>query len=506
MDYSASNMELWNPIIQFGIIGGFVLLANILRRKIKFVRNSLMPTAVLAGFILLILRSCNVLPVDTDLLEVITYHALAMGFIALALRVSDKKTASEGGGALHGAKSGALIVSTYLVQALIGLAISLLLAYTFLPDLFKASGILLPMAYGQGPGQANNVGTTYEALGMDGGRSFGLSLAAVGYLVACISGVIYLNVLNRKKKIKRITEKDEVSGSVTVDTFQDKNEMPIAESVDRLSVQICLVLLIYLITYLIIWGITSLLGAIAPGFAETVSTLLWGFNFIIASLIATGCKALMGKLRKAKVMKHQYQNNYLLNRISGLAFDLMIVAGIASINISDLSGYWIPFILMAVLGGIGTFLYLKFICNKLCPNYKYESFFSMFGMLTGTLSSGVLLLREVDPEMKTPASNDLIAGSSFGIIFGFPVLLLVSFAAQSTVSVFMAFALVIVYLALLLIFMLKVGTGKRRKANATTGKNSPTEESVQEDIQETPAQILESGTHNSEESDSEPKE
>jgi Na+/glutamate symporter len=65
-------------------------------------------------------------------------------------------------------------------------------------DLFKAAGILLPMGYGQGPGQANNVGGTYETMGFLGGRSFGLSLAASGYLVACIVGVIALNVLIRR--------------------------------------------------------------------------------------------------------------------------------------------------------------------------------------------------------------------------------------------------------------------------------------------------------------------
>ena len=107
-----------------------------------------------------------------------------------------------------GSKSGALIVSTYLVQALTGLVISLVLAYTVMPDLFKASGILLHMAYGQGPGQANNVGSTYEALGMIGGRSFGLSLAATGYLCACIVGVIYLNVLNRRGQLRRIKDKN----------------------------------------------------------------------------------------------------------------------------------------------------------------------------------------------------------------------------------------------------------------------------------------------------------
>ena len=37
-------------------------------------------------------------------------------------------------------------------------------------------------------------------------------------------------------------------------------------------------------------------------------------------------------------MTRQYQNNYLLSRISGLAFDLMIVAGIASIELRELTG------------------------------------------------------------------------------------------------------------------------------------------------------------------------
>lgn len=453
MNFSSANTELWGPIIQMGIIACFLLVANIIRRKIKFVRNSLMPTAVLAGFLLLILRTFNILPIDINFLEIVTYHALAIGFIALSLRVPEKKEAKNK--VLHAAKSGALIVSTYLVQALIGLLISLLLAYTIMPSLFKACGILLPMAYGQGPGQANNVGTTYEGLGMLGGRSFGLSLAAMGYLVACVVGVIYLNILKRKKKIACDLEKKDVSGSITVDSFQDKNEIPIAESIDKLSIQVALVLLVYLLTYVLIWGVTSLMGQISPGLAETLNSLLWGFNFIVGSVVAMSCRGIIKKLRIKKVMNRQYQNNYLLNRISGLAFDLMIIAGIASINIEDLSGLLVPFILMSVFGGIITFLYLKFICNKLCPTYKYESFLSMFGMLTGTLSSGVLLLREIDPELKTPASNDLISGSSFGIILGIPMLLLVSFAVKSELAVWLSVVFVAVYLTLLMLFILK---------------------------------------------------
>lgn len=457
MDFSSANIALWSPVIQLGIIAALILLANVLRRKIRWIQNSLMPTAVLAGFILLFLRYVGFKAVTAEFLESVTYHAIALGFIAMALRVSEKQ---EGETKFLTPKNGALIVSTYLVQALTGLTISLILAYTVMPDFFKAGGILLPMAYGQGPGQANNVGTTYEALGMIGGRSFGLSLAATGYLCACVVGVVYLNILSGKNKLVRATDKEYISGSVTIDTFQADNEIPVAESVDKCSVQAALVILVYLLTYLVTEGIVSLLEAVAPGLAATVSTLLWGFNFIVGSIIATGCRVLFDHLRKFKVMNHQYQNNYLLSRISGVAFDFMIVAGIASIDISDLSGNWLPFLLMAIVGGVITFCYLFWICKKLYPDYFYEGFFSMFGMLTGTISSGVLLLREIDPELKTPASNNLVTGSSFGIIFGAPMLLLISFAPKSETTVWAAVGLIIVYLGILLLFMLKAGKKK----------------------------------------------
>lgn len=451
MDFSSTNTAIWNPVIQIGVIAALILLANVLRRKFKIVQRSLLPTAVLAGFILLGIKVSGILPIDTKFLETLTYHALALGFICMSLRIPDKNSDS---GALIGSKSGALIVSTYLVQAIAGLVVSLGLAYTVTPKFFKAAGILLPMAYGQGPGQANNVGATYQSLGMESGRTFGLSLAAAGYLCACVVGVVFLNMYNKKNKIERIKEKDDISGSVTIDTFQNSNEIPISESIDKLSIQFALVAMLYLLTYWVTRGLCSLITTIVPVAAATVSSLLWGFNFIIGSMVATVCRTVMKHLRTRNIMSYQYQNNYLLSRMSGLAFDLMIVAGVASIDISDLTGFWVPFILMAVVGAIVTYFYLMFMCKKIYPDYAYEGFFSMYGMLTGTLSSGVLLLREIDPDFETPAANNLVTGSSFGIVFGAPVLLLVSFAPQDP---WLTLLLVCVYLIILLAFIFGIG-------------------------------------------------
>ena len=140
----------------------------------------------------------------------------------------------------------------------------------------------------------------------------------------------------------------------------------------------------------------------------------------------------------------------------------MIVSGIASINFDDLSGYWLPFLLMAVAGGAVTYFYLIYMSRKVYKGYENEGFFSMYGMLTGTLSSGILLLREIDPELKTPAANNLVIGSSFGIIFGAPMLVLVSLAGESDRMTYVTFGLCVIYLLILLLIIFKVGKKNKK--------------------------------------------
>lgn len=242
---------------------------------------------------------------------------------------------------------------------------------------------------------------------------------------------------------------------MSVDKFQDKNEIPVAESIDRFSMQFALVLIVYLITYLVLYGLTNLIGSVAPGLSSTLEPLLWGFNFIVGALMAIMLRVVFKSLRRTKMMTRQYQNNYLLSRISGLAFDVMIVAGIASIDIIDLSGLWVPFVLMSIAGGVGTFYWLKWICKEIYPGYFYEGMISMYGMLTGTISSGVLLLREIDPEFDTPAANNLLTGSSFAIVMGAPMLLLIGLAPVSPLMTLLTLGLLVVYLIPLVLFLFK---------------------------------------------------
>lgn len=457
MDYSSANTALWNVIIQFGIIAAVILMANFLRRKVSLIRKSLMPTAVLGGFLLLIVRSTGHFSFDAQFMEILIYHGIALGFIAMSLRVPAQDTGEKGN--LTAPKSGAIIVGAYLVQAVAGIIISTALAMTIRPGLFKASGILLAMGFGQGPGQANNVGAMYEAAGFAGGRNFGLSLAASGFLCACIIGTVILNRLSARKKIKK-ADTDNLSGAGIVETFQDEGEIPVSESIDKFSIQIALVMLVYLVTYLIVLGVTGALTAYLPAAAALLNTLLWGFNFIIGSLLAILTRVILKNLKIARFMTRQYQNNYLLSRISGFFFDAMIVAGIASIDLRNLSGLWLPFLLMTIAGGVLTWVYLAWVCKRVYKGYFYEGLLSMYGMLTGTISSGVLLLREIDPDFESPAANNLIAGSGFAIVFGAPVLVLIGMADQSDMMTFVTLGMSAVYFLLLMLFIFRTGRQK----------------------------------------------
>ena len=360
-------------------------------------------------------------------------------------------------------ETGALTASTYVIQGIVGLIVSILFFY-FGKRLFYAAGLLLPMGYGQGPGQALNFGKIFTGWatqqGIDfPGADFGLSIAATGFVVGSLVGVIYMNILRRKGILSR--KKIAHAQVNTLEDYESKGEIPDAESIDKLSVQICMVLFVYFLVYLFTKWIQGMeLGDFGT---NTLKPMLWGFNFLIGTLFGILFKWLLGRFKKARLMSREYINNYMLNRISGFCFDIMIVAGTAAINFNELGKFVLPFVLIVTLGAIVTFVNVLWISKHLYPDYKYEGFFSMFGMLTGTASNGMILLREIDPKFETPAANNLVLQTLSAIVLGFPVLLLVGYAPQSLKATWITLGVLVVFWIALTVFMLRTKIFKRKK-------------------------------------------
>ena len=101
---------------------------------------------------------------------------------------------------------------------------------------------------------------------------------------------------------------------------------------------------------------------------------------------------------------------------------------------------------MGLLGLVVTYFYVYFVCRKLFPAYKEQQFLAMYGMLTGTASTGIILLREIDGDFKTPVADNLVYQNFPAMVFGFPILLLATMAPTQpgmTLIIVAAFLVVI---------------------------------------------------------------
>ena len=448
-----SDSYVWTFLGQLAILFIAILAGNVLRTWVPFLKKLYIPAAIIGGFLVLILKQIPLLTplVENSTMEIITYHCLGLGFAAMALKTAkeEKKVST-----VKVVESGAIMAGGYLIQALIGLVISI--AFFYAGGSFYAAGLILPMGFGQSTGSALSWGSNFEAnYGFTGGANFGLAVAAIGFIVGSVFGVIYLNIATRKGLVKPrralAAEKDRI-------IIEDPNEIPNSESIDKLTVQICLVALAYACAY----GIMLLLAAVP---VQAIGDLAWGLNFLWALVAAFIIKTVMSALKKKDVIKRYYTNNHLMDRISGTMFDAMIAAGIMAIDIEDvIANIWL-LIATCVIGTIVTFFYVRAATNHAYKGYAVESFLTNFGTLTGTLSTGMVLLREIDPDFVTPASSNIVLQNIPSIAFLAPLLLSLGFAASSLTNTYIMFAVYLVLFLAYNIFLFRRKIFKKKYAN-----------------------------------------
>ena len=455
------DSNVWGTLLLVGVLLISLLFANALKRKIKFLKVSLIPTSVLGGCILLLIAAIYKLVTgdllfDTEFfggngmatLEVITYHCLALGFIAATFNSSGGKVNKKRACEIF--NTGVTTVSTYLIQGVFGLAVTIIAAM-IVKDLFPAAGVILPFGYGQGTGQAMNYGNIYEMQhGFTGGKSFGLTIAALGFLSAAIGGVIHLNILRRRGVI--VPGSAETEGKLMSEQIQADGEIPMQGSMDKLTVQLAFVALAYFITYFLMY----LLGLLLPGMRSVV----YGFNFLLGVLAATLIKLVMNFLKKKKIVNRQYTNDFLMTRCSNFFYDLMVVAGIAAIRLGIFEKYWGVIIILAIGGLVLTYFYNYFVAKKLFPEYREAQFLAMYGMLTGTASTGIILLREIDGDFKTPAADNLVYQNFPAIVFGFPLMLL---ATLAPVKPMLTWIILLVFFLVMNVILFRSYIFRRRK-------------------------------------------
>ncbi len=414
------DVNLREVVLDLMYLSTFILVGTILRRYVKFFQRFLIPNNLIGGAIGLIVctQGFGWIDLPSERLGIYVYHLLALTFITLGLRQEKKHW---GKGPLSKAFAS---LSSYIVQATIGLLVALALIYTIKPDLFAGIGFLVPLGFGMGPGLAYSMGNSWESWGFEGGGLVGLTFAAIGYLFAFFAGMAIINWGIRTGQSTIIKSKDHITYDMRIG-INKETEHPIAgrlpmssEAIESMAFQLGLIGFVYLLTY----GFCNVFTAFLEnaGLHDFVATI-WSFHFVFGLLIALLVRKVMDWMKISYVI-----DTGLMTRGMGVFLDYLVVGAIAAISITIVGKYWQSILIMSVLAGPATYGILYFVCWRAFDDYHFERFVELWGEMTGTINSALVLLRVTDPEFKTPVAEDAVYGSGITLFLGIPLLILLN--------------------------------------------------------------------------------
>ncbi len=426
----------WDLFIDLGLLSTGLLLATGLRYRFRFFQRYLIPNALTAGFILLPLYNFLMprLGLGAENLGLMVYHLLSISFIAMTLRRTESPPApGEGKGRIIATSVATLF--PWGIQAILGLVFTVFLMRTFMPDLFPAFGMLLPLGFAQGPGQAYAIGEGWVRFGFEGAGSIGLTFAATGFLFSSFGGVFLINLGIRRRWLDDHFIAQIDTSAVKSGIYPSRKRRPVgaemtteSEAIDSFSLHVGIVLAVYLLSYLLLTGITEALMLLGPLGAD-LAVNLWGISFIFAALTAIVVRGFMIRTRLDFVV-----DNRTLTRISGLSVDLMVVSAIAAISLVVVRAYLIPIILLSLAAGTVTLVLVPWFCSRIFTDHRFHRSLLIFGVSTGTLPTGLALLRAIDPEFETPVARDYMFASGLTFVFAIPFILAINLPAYAATT------------------------------------------------------------------------
>jgi len=393
-------------IFSFAGLSIFLLLGKYVRVKVKFFQKFFIPSALIGGFIGLIVMQILLLFYSTPLIkEVNDIWKMSPGFLInivfatlfLGNRIPSLKTIWNIGGIqfLYGQ---VVAWGQYVVG--LGLVLVLLTPFFGVNPMF---GALIEIGFEGGPGTAAGLADTFKILGWEEGLSLALATATVGIFASVVIGTVLINIACRKGQTEILKRPEEISKDLLMGIPEKEKRTSAGtlttslESIEPMAYHTAFIGIAIFIGYIILkflilfenQFLTPLgLPKIMIGFPLFPLTMIGG---IIIQII-------MDRYDTKNTIDHK-----LMMRINGLSIDFLVVAAISTISIKAIWTEIIPFTILMIAGIIWNVFCVLTIAPRIFPNAKFERSIVEFGMATGVASTGLLLLKIVDPDAKTPA-------------------------------------------------------------------------------------------------------
>jgi len=382
-------------------------LGYFLRRKLVFLQRLYLPASVIAGLLGLILshtfkRVGMPLPAEwtagwSKLPGILINIVFACLFLGVSIPGFSKVWKSAGRQLAYGQ-----IVAWGQYVVGIGLVLFLLGPVFHLNKLF---GAILPVGFEGGHGTAGGLGPVFNELNWSAGKDFALASATGGIISAIIVGMALVNwavrkgyVTEKKPPTENIEEED-WTGSIPKDTRPPAGKLTVSSDViESLSLHLVIVAAAILIGF----GFKQLL-VLLEGVVPVLAKHHLLKSFPLFPLCMLG--GLLVQLFSDRFDPSDHIDSGLTRRIQNTALDFLVVAAIATIRLDVVAQGWIPLVILVAAGILWNVFCVLFLARKVFKNAWFERSIAEMGQSMGVTATGLLLLRVVDPDYKTPAAE-----------------------------------------------------------------------------------------------------
>lgn len=285
-------------------------------------------------------------------------------------------------------------MASYGMQMCLGVGVGALLARVW-KGLPAGWGVMGVFSFHGGHGTAAAAAASFEKLGVEGTMAVGMLLSTLGLIGAMVIGMAMVNFGIRKGWGAYVKEPQKqpayfYGGSLPSDKRTAAGHtVTTSISINHLALQVS-------------W----LLAALFCG--RKIFEFLGNYISFLAVLPSVlhgvfGGAILWNLLKLVKL--DRYVDLKTIKLISGFVLELVIFTAMATLNLEFVSTYIIPVLIYTViLCGLSVPL-IFYLAYRFCKEEWFEKACMAFGAATGNTSTGLALVRAVDPDSQSGAGD-----------------------------------------------------------------------------------------------------
>ncbi|KQB83268.1 sodium/glutamate symporter [Corynebacterium oculi] len=376
-------------LVDVGWISVLMVIGNVLRRKVPVFQALLLPAPITAGLLGLLLGPGGLGWIGfSDQMGAYTTLLIAVVFACMPYSMQFDRSVRSGARTMWSYSTG-MFVGQWGLFILLGM-------FLFEPvwgteDWF---GMMLPVGFVGGFGTAAAVGSSLEATGATAASTLGFTSATVGTLAAIVGGVIFANWGIRTGRTSEMPKQlpwDMRSGYIDEESSRPSigKATTNPSSIEPVALHVGMLALTVMFAYLINEAI--------KGVFPEVSIPLFIMSFAVG---------IVGKLILNLLGKPNYVDRDTINSLSGAATDYLIAFGIAAIVPAVVADYWVPLVVMFVLGTIYCLVFFLLVAPTFFGKKWLERAIFGWGWATAAVATGIALLKMVDPKLKSGTLNE----------------------------------------------------------------------------------------------------